>query len=406
MTEVLERFFRYVKVDTQSREESETFPSTEKQKDLGRILKRELEEMGASDVRMDSWGYVYAQIPANAPGPALGLISHMDTSEAVSGKDVKPRLVEDYDGGDVVLNEEKGIVLSPADYPEMKRYIGKRLIVTDGTTLLGADDKAGVSEIMTAAHTLLTHPEIRHGKICIAFTPDEEVGRGVDHFDVEGFGAEIAYTVDGGALGEIEYENFNAAAMNVTVTGKSIHPGDAKGRMKNAVTLAMEFQSLLPAHQVPEDTEGYEGFFHVHEIAGDVERTVMKYILRDHDRGKLAEKKRIAQAAADFLNEKYGAGTVSLAIADQYENMKEMILPHPELIDLAKEALRKHGVEPQEVPIRGGTDGARLSYMGLPCPNLCTGGHNFHGRFEYVCADSMETMAQVLVTLAESFARA
>ncbi len=406
MTEVLERFFRYVKVDTQSREESETFPSTEKQKDLGRILKRELEEMGASDVRMDSWGYVYAQIPANAPGPALGLISHMDTSEAVSGKDVKPRLVEDYDGGDVVLNEEKGIVLSPADYPEMKRYIGKRLIVTDGTTLLGADDKAGVSEIMTAAHTLLTHPEIRHGKICIAFTPDEEVGRGVDHFDVEGFGAEIAYTVDGGALGEIEYENFNAAAMNVTVTGKSIHPGDAKGRMKNAVTLAMEFQSLLPAHQVPEDTEGYEGFFHVHEIAGDVERTVMKYILRDHDRGKLAEKKRIAQAAADFLNEKYGAGTVSLAIADQYENMKEMILPHPELIDLAKEALRKHGVEPQEVPIRGGTDGARLSYMGLPCPNLCTGGHNFHGRFEYACADSMETMAQVLVTLAESFARA
>lgn len=406
MTEVLERFFRYVKVDTQSREESETFPSTEKQKDLGRILKRELEEMGASDVRMDSWGYVYAQIPANAPGPALGLISHMDTSEAVSGKDVKPRLVEDYDGGDVVLNEEKGIVLSPADYPEMKRYIGKRLIVTDGTTLLGADDKAGVSEIMTAAHTLLTHPEIRHGKICIAFTPDEEVGRGVDHFDVEGFGAEIAYTVDGGALGEIEYENFNAAAMNVTVTGKSIHPGDAKGRMKNAVTLAMEFQSLLPAHQVPEDTEGYEGFFHVHEIAGDVERTVMKYILRDHDRGKLAEKKRIAQAAADFLNAKYGAGTVSLAIADQYENMKEMILPHPELIDLAKEALRKHGVEPQEVPIRGGTDGARLSYMGLPCPNLCTGGHNFHGRFEYACADSMETMAQVLVTLAESFARA
>ena len=407
MEQVLERFLRYVKVDTQSLPDKECFPSTEKQKNLGRMLADELASMGASEVRMDDHGYVYAQIPETEPGhPSVGFIAHMDTSEAISGKDVRPRLIQNYDGKDIVLNEKEGIVLSTSEFPDVLNYVGKDLIVTDGTTLLGADDKAGVAEIMTMAQTLLAHPEIRHGKICIAFTPDEETGRGVDFFDVKGFGADFAYTVDGGALGELEYENFNAASVKLTVNGFSIHTGSAKGRLINAATLAMEYESMMPALEKPENTEGYEGFIHLHEISGNMEQTVCKYMIRDHDREKFEQKKELMAAAARYLNQKYGKERFHVEIQDSYYNMKEMIEPHMELVDRAKEAMEKHGVAPIVSPIRGGTDGARLSFMGLPCPNLCTGGHNYHGRYEYVCVQSMETIVDILVTLAESFAKA
>lgn len=401
MSDVTERFLRYVSFDTQSEESSMSTPSTDRQLDLARALLRELRDMGASNARMDEYGYVYAAIPANRPelekAPALGFIAHMDTAPAMSGRHVKPRIVEAYDGGDIVLNRELGITMRRADFPCLGECVGQDLIVTDGTTLLGADDKAGIAEIMAMAARLLSNPGIPRGPVCIAFTPDEEIGRGADHFDVTGFGAAAAYTVDGGPIGELEYENFNAASGAVSIKGVSIHPGDAKGRMKNAILLGMEFQSLLPAAEAPMYTEGYEGFFHLDHFTGDVENARMEYIIRDHDRERFEGRKRLFQAAASYLNTKYGEGTLEASVKDSYYNMKEQIKPHMYLIEMASEAMKDAGIEPRIEPIRGGTDGARLSYMGLPCPNLSTGGYNYHGKFEYIPAQSMEKMTDVLV---------
>ena len=394
-----ERFLHYVSFDTQSKDDEEQVPSTEKQRVLAEVLKRELEEMGASDVRMSENGYVYAVIPATTDKPvkALGFISHMDTAPAMSGTDVRPRIVENYGGGDIVLNEEKQIVMRVKDFPGMADCVGKDLIVTDGTTLLGADDKAGVAEIMEMAEFFLSHPEISHGKICIGFTPDEEVGRGADFFDVEGFGADVAYTVDGGPIGELEYENFNAASGKVEINGRGVHPGSAKGSMINALLVGMEFQSLLPVFENPMYTEGYEGFFHLDQFRGDVESAHMEYIIRDHDREKFEKKKELFEAAAAYLNRKYGEGTVVVKLKDSYYNMKEKIEPENlYLIDIASEAMKALGIAPQVTPIRGGTDGARLSYMGLPCPNLCTGGYNFHGKYEFIPVQSIDTMVEIL----------
>ena len=402
MSEVLDRFLRYVSYDTQSKEEEEAIPSTSSQLALAKLLRDELTQMGAAQVRMDDHGYVYAKILSNTSRsvPALGFIAHMDTSPALSGRDVKPQLVKNYDGGDICLNHDLGIVLSPADFPELLEYKGQTLVTTDGTTLLGADDKAGAAEIMSMAAWLLAHPEEEHGDICIAFTPDEEVGRGADLFDVDGFGAAGAYTVDGGALGELEYENFNAASARLTIQGSSIHPGSAKGRMKNAILIGMEFQSLLPAFENPMYTEGYEGFYHLDHMEGNVEQAVLEYIIRDHDREKFEKKKVFFQQAADFLNQKYGENTVQPVIRDSYYNMREVIEPHFYLGERAKAAMEELGITPRIAPIRGGTDGARLSYMGLPCPNLCAGGHNAHGKYEYVSVESMERIVELLVRLA------
>ena len=402
MSEVLDRFLRYVSYDTQSKEEEEAIPSTSSQLALAKLLRDELTQMGAAQVRMDEYGYVYAKILSNTSRsvPALGFIAHMDTSPALSGRDVKPQLVKNYDGGDICLNQEHGIVLSPAAFPELLEYKGQTLVTTDGTTLLGADDKAGAAEIMSMAAWLLAHPEEEHGDICIAFTPDEEVGRGADLFDVEGFGAAGAYTVDGGALGELEYENFNAASARLTIQGSSIHPGSAKGRMKNAILIGMEFQSLLPTFENPMYTEGYEGFYHLDHMEGNVEQAVLEYIIRDHDREKFEKKKVFFQQAADFLNQKYGENTVQPVIRDSYYNMREVIEPHFYLVERAKAAMEELGITPRIAPIRGGTDGARLSYMGLPCPNLCAGGHNAHGKYEYVSVESMERIVELLVRLA------
>ena len=405
MSSVVDKFLRYVKIDTQSWSPSDTFPSTEKQKDLGRLLAKELQEMGASDVRFDGqFGYVYATVPSTLKegktAPVLGFIAHMDTSMAISGKNVKPRIVENYPGGDIVLNEALSIVLKADENPELAGCVGKSLIVTDGTTLLGADDKAGVAEIMAMAEYLLAHPEIEHGTVRIGFTPDEEVGGGVDHFDVEGFGADYAYTVDGGALGELEYENFNASDVVLHVNGCSVHPGSAKGKMRNAILLAQEFQALLPVYEAPEATEGYEGFYHPGTIQGNVEHVDVDYIIRDHDRDAFEKKKALFRKAVDFMNEKYGADTVTADMRDSYYNMKEKILPeNAHLIDNAVKAMELAEVTPVISPIRGGTDGARLSFMGLPCPNLCTGGQNCHGKFEYACIESMEKTVQILLNI-------
>ena len=405
MSKVAERFLKYVSIDTQSKDEEEQVPSTEKQLVLAKELVKELEEMGASDVRLSEHGYVYATIEANTEKnvPSLGFVAHMDTAPAMSGRDVKARIVEKYAGGDIVLNEEKNIVMTVKDFPFMADCEGRDLIVTDGTTLLGGDDKAGVAEIMTMAAWLLAHPEIPHGTIRIGFTPDEEVGRGADFFDVEGFGADVAYTVDGGPLGELEYENFNAASGKVYIHGVGIHPGGAKNKMKSALLIGMEFQSLLPAFENPMYTEGYEGFFHLDQFAGDVEYAKMDYLIRDHDMDKFTQKKELFASAAEFLNKKFGEGTVELKIRDSYYNMKEKIEPYKYLIDIAKEAMEEVGITPEVSPIRGGTDGARLSYMGLPCPNLCTGGYNFHGKFEFIPVQSMEKVVELLLTIVRKF---
>ncbi|NSI94426.1 peptidase T [[Clostridium] symbiosum] len=405
MSKVAERFLKYVSFDTQSKDEEEQVPSTEKQLVLAKELVKELEEMGASDVRLSEHGYVYATIEANTEKnvPSLGFVAHMDTAPAMSGRDVKARIVEKYAGGDIVLNEEKNIVMTVKDFPFMADCEGRDLIVTDGTTLLGGDDKAGVAEIMTMAAWLLAHPEIPHGTIRIGFTPDEEVGRGADFFDVEGFGADVAYTVDGGPLGELEYENFNAASGKVYIHGVGIHPGGAKNKMKSALLIGMELQSLLPAFENPMYTEGYEGFFHLDQFAGDVEYAKMDYLIRDHDMDKFTQKKELFASAAEFLNKKYGEGTVELKIRDSYYNMKEKIEPYKYLIDIAKEAMEEVGITPEVSPIRGGTDGARLSYMGLPCPNLCTGGYNFHGKFEFIPVQSMEKVVELLLTIVRKF---
>lgn len=404
MERVIERFLEYVKIDTQSSEESSTMPSTLKQHDLAGLLERQLREMGAQEIVYDKEHcYVYASVPASAgceEAPVIGFIAHMDTAPAVTGTGVKPRIIENYDGEDIVLNEEKRVVIRVVDFPELASYRGKRMIVTDGTTLLGADDKAGVAEIMAMAEYLLQHPEISHGKIRVGFTPDEEVGAGADHFDVKLFGADFAYTVDGGRLGEMEYENFNAAGAKVTVHGRSVHPGSAKDRMRNAILMAQEFQSMLPVAENPMYTCGYEGFYHLDSLQGTVEEAVAEYIIRDHDREKFEKKKANFLRISEFLNEKYGAGTFEIAMKDSYYNMREVIEKHMFVVDRAKEAMKQLQIEPIVSPIRGGTDGCRLSYMGLPCPNLCTGGGNFHGKYEYACIDEMETIVQLLVKIA------
>ncbi|MCI6733388.1 MAG: peptidase T [Lachnospiraceae bacterium] len=405
-----DRFLKYVSIDTQSSKDSTSSPSTAKQFQLAELLYQELKEMGIEDVRLDrKYCYIYAGIPSNLPAekkdvPVIGLIAHMDTSPEISGAGVKARMVENYDGEDVVLNSEQNIVLSPSVYPELKNYIGKTLIVTDGTTLLGADDKAGIAEIMTAVEELLAHPERPHGEIRIAFTPDEEIGAGVDHFDVEAFGADFAYTVDGGAEGELEYETFNAASVNVEINGLSIHPGSAKNRMVNASLLAAELVGYLPAEQTPAHTEGYEGFYHLYGISGTIEKATVSYIIRDHDRNLFEEKKQYFVSVCNLMNQKYGEGTVQVEIQDSYYNMKEMIVPHFHLIETAKKAMEMNQVACKIAPVRGGTDGSRLSYMGIPCPNLYTGGHNYHGRFEYVCYESMKTMVQVIQTILKLYA--
>ncbi len=406
MSSVLERFLSYAVIDTESVEDVENFPSSEKQKVLGEKLVGELKELGMKDAYMDEYGYVFGYIPANTDRPlkSIGFIAHMDTAPAMSGKNVNPRIVENYDGSDIVLNKEKNIVLSPNEDKEMLLYKGQDLIVTDGLTLLGADDKAGIAEIMAMAQYFVEHPEVEHGDIKIAFSPDEEVGRGMDFFDVKKFGADFAYTVDGGALGEIEYENFNAAGAKVYVQGSSIHPGSAKNRMKNAILLAMEFQQMLPVNERPEYTEHYEGFYLLNSINGDVENTVSDYIIRDHSREEFEAKKIRFQKTADYLNDKYGEGTFRVDMKDSYYNMKEKIEPHMHLIENAKRAMEALDVVPKVVPIRGGTDGARLSFMGIPCPNLCAGGHNFHGKYEYVCIQSMEKIVDILIKIVEIYA--
>ena len=405
MSAVVDKFLRYVSVDTQSLDDQECYPSTEKQKNLGRMLKEELSAMGASEVKMDSYGYVTAVIPSNTGKqvPALGLIAHMDTSPACSGANIKTQIIRNYDGGEIILNAETGETMGPEQFPALLDYCGQDLITTDGTTLLGADDKAGIAEIMATAEYLLNHPEIPHGKICIAFTPDEEVGRGTDFFDVDGFGADVAYTVDGGSLGELEYENFNAASARLTIHGVSIHPGSAKWKMKNSILIGMELQSMLPMFENPACTEGYEGFFHLDSFVGDVEQTIMKYIIRDHDMAKFQQKKQQMEDAVGYLNRKYGAGTIDLDLKDSYFNMREKIEPHAYLITTVEACMKELGIVPKICPIRGGTDGARLSFKGLPCPNLCTGGHNYHGRHEYICIQSMEKVTELLLAIVKSF---
>lgn len=408
MQDVIDRFLRYVKIDTQS-QENEQIPSTQKQFDLARLLARELEEMGAADVYLDEQHcYVYAAVPANLPegktAPTVGFVAHMDTSNAVSGKDVKPRIIT-FTGEDVDLGGDGRYILGVEEFPYLKELIGQELIVTDGSTLLGADDKAGVAEIMAMAEYLLTHPEVRHGRIAIAFTPDEEVGNGVAKFDMARFGADFGYTVDGGPLGGMEYENFNAASAALTVTGRSSHPGSGKNCMKNALLMAMEFQSMLPVFENPMYTEGREGFYHLCSLHGDVEKAEAAYIIRDHDREKFAEKKARFQTIADYLNGKYGAGTFQAVVTDSYYNMKECLLPHMEILDRAKEAMLELGITPSFSAVRGGTDGAMLSHMGLPCPNLCTGGGNCHGRFEYASVPQMRKIVELLVRIGEKHAQ-
>ena len=394
---VAERFLQYVAFDTTSDEESQSVPSTPNQKELGAFLVKEMEALGLKQVRMDEYGYVYGVLPAT-PGrekaPAIGLIAHMDTSPAVSGSQIKARRIR-YEGGDIELNPE--VFIRQEVFPFLKNYIGQELIITDGTTLLGADDKAGIAEILTAAEYLLAHPEIPHGRISIGFTPDEEIGRGADHFDVKAFDCDFAYTVDGGALGEIEYENFNAASVRVNIQGINIHPGSAKNKMKNAALILNELMNLLPPAETPAHTEGYEGFYHVCELKANESEAQMKMIIRDHNRESFEARKLFIRRAASFLNEKYGSGTVKLELVDSYYNMKEKILPVMHVVERAEKAMEEAGVVPQIVPIRGGTDGARLSYMGLPCPNLSACGENFHGIHEFVSVPAMEKMVRVLV---------
>lgn len=404
---VTEKFLRYVAYDTASDEESTTVPSTKKQLALGELLVRELKELGLKDASIDKNGYVMATLESNMDRkvPTVGFIAHMDTSPDMPGENVKPKIVRNYDGSDIVLNSERNIVLSPEDFPDMKQYTGRDLITTDGTTLLGADDKAGIAEIMAAVQYLVQHPEIKHGTIKIGFTPDEEIGRGPEHFDVKKFNADYAYTLDGGPIGELEYENFNAAAAKVVITGTNIHPGTAKGKMKNSVLISNVFISMLPENETPAATEGYEGFYHLNSMKGDVERTELHYIIRDFDKTTFENRKAFMQRAADKLNEKYGKGTVTLEIRDQYFNMKEIIEKNKHVVDIAFEAMKESGITPKIVPIRGGTDGATISYMGLPTPNIFVGGHNFHGRYEFIPTFAMEKAVEVVLKIVELTSR-
>jgi tripeptide aminopeptidase len=399
---VIERFIRYTTFDTQAMMDAEVFPSTPGQLVLARALVEELRALGLSEVDMDKNGYVMATLPANTgePAPVIGFIAHIDTSYEMTGANVRAQFV-DYQGGDIVLNAEKGIVLSPREFPDLNQYIGKTLITTDGNTLLGADDKAGIAAIMAALEHLIHHPEIEHGKIRVCFTPDEEVGRGADFFDVAKFGADFAYTVDGGEVGELQYENFNACRVKIRIQGRSVHPGWAKNKMINAVQVAAELNAMLPAHQRPEYTENYEGYYHLNEITADVEEANLVLNIRDHDRAKFEAMKKYLLDCAALLNQRYGEGTITLKMTDQYYNMREVIEPRMYIIDLARQAMLDCGVQPIVEPIRGGTDGSRLSYMGLPCPNIFTGGHNPHGRYEYIPVFALEKAAEVVARIAE-----
>ena len=404
MEKILDRFLRYVSVDTQSCESSETQPSTEKQLKLLRMLRDELKEMGVS-ATLDKYGYVMGTLPAT-PGvqaPKLGFIAHVDTAPDASGADIKPQIILDYDGSDIPLKGVPGLVLKTAEFPELLDHKGETLVTTDGTTLLGADDKAGVAEIMDAVQYLVEHPEVKHGEIKIGFTPDEEIGRGVVKFDVKKFGADYAYTMDGGEIGELEFENFNAAAATVRIQGRNVHPGYAKGKMKNAIRIAEELDSLLPANQKPEYTEGYEGFYHLVAFNGSVEEAAVTYILRDHDLNLYEEKKAVMQRCADFINAKYGEGTATVEIRHQYYNMRKQVEPHYHIIEKAIRAMEMEGITPKVQPIRGGTDGANLSFMGLPCPNIFAGGLNFHGKMEFLPLENMEAASKVILNLISLF---
>lgn len=401
MTSVQERFLKYVSFDTQSDDSSPSCPSSAKQKDLGAFLVEEMKAMGISDAFMDDNGYVYGTVPGDPELPTIGLIAHMDTAPDAPGKDVRAKIL-DYQGGDILLNEAQNIVMKVCDYPNLKNHIGKHLIVTDGTTLLGADDKAGIAEILTAAEYLLSS-DVRHATLKIGFTPDEEIGRGADLFDVQGFGADYAYTSDGGPIGELEYENFNGAGAQIVVHGLNIHPGSAKNKMVNSQYIAMEFQSLLPAAEKPEHTDGYEGFFHLTSMEGCVEKSTLRWIIRDHDMRRFLERKALMEAAAAYINAKYGEGTLELTIRDSYYNMREKIEPVMYVVERARAAMEAVGIVPMDVPIRGGTDGASLSYKGLPCPNLCTGGENFHGYFEFIPVEDMEKCVTMLVKILTNF---
>lgn len=403
MQHIIDRFVKYITVDTQSDPNNPAFPSTEKQWDLAKILVEELKEIGMEDVTLDDNCYIMATLPSNVDYevPTIGFIAHIDTSPDYTGTNVKPQFHPNYDGGDIVLNEEENIVLSPSYFEDMLMYKGQTLITTDGTTLLGADDKAGVAEIVSAMEFLINNPEIKHGKIRIGFTPDEEVGKGAHMFDVDKFGAEWAYTMDGSQVGELEYENFNAAGGKVTINGKIVHPGYAKGKMINSMTIASEFINALPAKEVPEHTTGYEGFFHLHGMEGEVEKTTLQYIIRDHDMKLFQERKALFQKIGDDLNAKHGEGTIEVEVKDQYFNMREKVEPVMHIVDIAEEAMKKLDIKPLIKAIRGGTDGSQLSYKGLPCPNIFAGGHNFHGRYEYVAAESIQLATDVIVKIAE-----
>jgi len=405
MEKILDRFLRYVSVDTQSNEESESQPSTAKQLNLLRMLRDELEALGV-EATLDEYGYVMGKIPANVPGnvPAVGFIAHVDTAPDASGADIKPQIVPAYDGGIIPLKGVPGLALKPSEFPEMIHYVGNTLITTDGTTLLGADDKAGVAEIMDAVQFIMAHPEFKHGPICIGFTPDEEIGRGVVKFDVPRFGADYAYTMDGGEIGELEFENFNAASAKIHIQGRNVHPGYAKGKMKNALHVGQELCALLPVEQRPEFTEGYEGFFHLIAFNGSVEEADVAFIIRDHDRPKFEAKKKMMEDCVAFINRKYGEGTAVLNLRDQYYNMREQVEPHYFVVEKAMQAMEMAGIRPKVQPIRGGTDGANLSFKGLPCPNIFAGGLNFHGKMEFVPLESMEAASAVILNIIRLFA--
>ncbi|MBR5198833.1 MAG: peptidase T [Bacteroidales bacterium] len=405
MEKILDRFLRYVSVDTQADPESTSQPSAAKELNLLKMLREELEAMGI-EATLDEYGYVMASIPSNCGKevPAVGFIAHVDTAPDAPGKDVKPQIIEIYDGSDIALKGVSGLYLKPSEFPELLQYKGQTIITTDGTTLLGADDKAGIAEIMNAAQYIVEHPEFKHGDIKIGFTPDEEIGRGVVKFDVEKFGAEYAYTMDGGQIGEIEYENFNAAGATITIQGCNVHPGTAKGKMKNATLIGMELNSLLPSDQRPEHTEGYEGFYHLISFKGEVESATFSYIIRDHDMALYEKKKDYMQKCVAFINEKYGEGTATLELKHQYYNMRKQVEPHYHIVEKALKAIEMAGITPKVQPIRGGTDGANLSFMGLPCPNIFAGGHNFHGKMEYLPLESMEKASEVILNIISLYA--
>jgi len=403
METLLDRFLRYVRIDTQSDESSTVHPSTPGQMELARLLEKELTGLGLSNIKLSDKGYLMAELPANTDKnlPTVGFIAHLDTSPEVSGADVKPQVFPNYDGHDLVLNKAENLSLKIAEYPELSDYMGQTIITSDGTTLLGADDKAGVAAIITAVTSIINKPGFKHGKIVICFTPDEEIGQGADFFDVAGFGADFAYTIDGGPLGELEYETFNAAIAHVDIQGINVHPGSAYMRMKNAMYIAMDFNTLLPTNERPEYTRDYEGFYHLTKLDGNVESAKMTYIIRDHDRIKFEQKKDYFKSCTAFLNSKYGESTINLRMLDQYYNMKEKIEPVYHIVALAEQAMTDNGIIPKIEPVRGGTDGARLSYMGLPCPNIFTGGHNFHSRYEFVSLESMEKAVAVIIRIIE-----